>query len=1186
MNVITLPQLQLGLDCVMKMKHARDGLAGTDNNAEAERLDNEALVERLYWSCHPPDFECPDGGLGECTEWTRAVLTDALSTTSSTGVPRRIRDPVIQWRGMALSAREVVVGPETVEVSDLTTRLAVESAADLLTREGTVRANWTQAIIQIALKRMILGHLLAELAPGRTVTPYLVFLRPEAVAGAGGDNPRRTLDEFRLENPFTRAGLGLFVDTRNLVTRSAQPTEGSRTFRRIDVTDVVRALDLHGHFRGLTIEEGVERLLQIVQAGHWPDTRSCLSTKCKSCEFRQSRSPDPADSGFTRCWGPGVRDNPHHILKLAYLNDEQLSLAMALAGPEATIRVLPAEAIRASQRAQYVEARTQSPTVDRESTKPLARDGMPACFLAITAASCPISICRGMGPYDLFPFHFSAYMLGQSEASLTHRRLLPGFVHAGTGDSRPEFVRELRNQLGDVGPVYVWSTFERMAVRHIVTAMTANGSIVAGDEDHQFLVGLIGDADRPGRIVELHPIARSMGIEGSSEEISLTKARWIAWRQPAVRIAFGPGHAAAQDPRTYLEAIEAFDGPVLTAEALGYEADDPDDDSAYSLVQSMGPTRLFLWSRLLGKSDSPAIRAEFAARGDLRAASVLMAHHLLCGIAQRPTDRNVRIFVSSTFRDFRAERDILKRMVEPELQRRAADRSVSICVVDLRWGITDEQAKAGMILPICLQEIARCRPYFVGLLGERYGWVPAGSAIPPTLSERMPWLREHAGGASVTELEIRHGALQAGAAGAGASFYLRSPSYARGRGDDFESAGELERTKLADLKRAIRNGGFFVREDYRDPEEFGRLVTEDLWGRVDAMFPAEVVGAARHSDVAVHDAWAWSLDERCRPYHESAQRAVDASIRSRAARILIVGESGSGKSSLLAKSLRGLHGSMDHLVVRHFVGVGATPATSEAIAARVVGALARAIGVPPPDDVMARSTLRRLADRIQLEQWHPVIAIDGLDAVPDASRIAWIWEEPLENATILLAGLPGKQVEARFGSDASTRTVRMGPISATDRADLVNHLLAQHGRTLRPDDVAAIAGHAAAGHPGFIAAVVNELLVCDSFEKLPARLRECIGAQDLAGLYHVILRRLDSEMAAGFVASAMRTLLEASDGIREPELVARVGGHQAEWSTLRLQLGEPIIDSGGLIAIRPGPFADAVRARYGGGAAD
>ncbi|MSR75881.1 MAG: DUF4062 domain-containing protein [Planctomycetes bacterium] len=45
--------------------------------------------------------------------------------------------------------------------------------------------------------------------------------------------------------------------------------------------------------------------------------------------------------------------------------------------------------------------------------------------------------------------------------------------------------------------------------------------------------------------------------------------------------------------------------------------------------------------------------------------------------------------------------------------------------IDLRWGITEEESQKGETLPIFLREIERSRPYFIGLLGERYGWTPA-----------------------------------------------------------------------------------------------------------------------------------------------------------------------------------------------------------------------------------------------------------------------------------------------------------------------------------------------------------------------------------------------------------------------------------------------------------------------------
>lgn len=49
--------------------------------------------------------------------------------------------------------------------------------------------------------------------------------------------------------------------------------------------------------------------------------------------------------------------------------------------------------------------------------------------------------------------------------------------------------------------------------------------------------------------------------------------------------------------------------------------------------------------------------------------------------------REIRVFLSSTFRDFIEERDLLVKQVFPELRRKARDRGVEVVDVDLRWGL-------------------------------------------------------------------------------------------------------------------------------------------------------------------------------------------------------------------------------------------------------------------------------------------------------------------------------------------------------------------------------------------------------------------------------------------------------------------------------------------------------------------
>jgi len=97
--------------------------------------------------------------------------------------------------------------------------------------------------------------------------------------------------------------------------------------------------------------------------------------------------------------------------------------------------------------------------------------------------------------------------------------------------------------------------------------------------------------------------------------------------------------------------------------------------------------------------------------------------------------RTVRLFISSTFSDFVAEREALRTTVFPELADFCRARGASFQPIDLRWGVNEAATRQNDTLRICLEEIARSRrvsprPNFVALIGSRYGWRPLPALIP------------------------------------------------------------------------------------------------------------------------------------------------------------------------------------------------------------------------------------------------------------------------------------------------------------------------------------------------------------------------------------------------------------------------------------------------------------------------
>ncbi len=248
-----------------------------------------------------------------------------------------------------------------------------------------------------------------------------------------------------------------------------------------------------------------------------------------------------------------------------------------------------------------------------------------------------------------------------------------------------------------------------------------------------------------------------------------------------------------------------------------------------------------------------------------------------------------------------AEREVLVKVVFPRLRALCEARGVVWSEIDRRWGITEDESKAGKVLPICLAEIDRCRPYFLGILGGRYGWVP--DAVPTDLLDREPWLAERPG-CSVTELEVWHGALNHPPPGSEAFFYLRDP--------DDAGEGQDARARLHALKQRIRDSPHWAPKDYADPRQLGERVERDLTALIERLFPADEVLDPRRQKSDAHDIFA-ALHARGFLGRESELDRLDRGDGP----IIVSGLPGSGKTALLA--------SWSRRTLRRRTGLEATP---------------------------------------------------------------------------------------------------------------------------------------------------------------------------------------------------------------------------------------------------------------------
>lgn len=128
-----------------------------------------------------------------------------------------------------------------------------------------------------------------------------------------------------------------------------------------------------------------------------------------------------------------------------------------------------------------------------------------------------------------------------------------------------------------------------------------------------------------------------------------------------------------------------------------------------------------------------------------------------------------------------------------------------------------------------MDEIRNSHPFFIGLLGERYGWCPSKETLieHQAMPDRYEWLAADLDrGMSITEIEIQYGVLRS-LEPVYASFYIRKTD---------EKTIETD-PRQAQLKETVRNNKRYNTYDYCSPEQLGEQVESEFKTLLDHLFP-------------------------------------------------------------------------------------------------------------------------------------------------------------------------------------------------------------------------------------------------------------------------------------------------------------------------------------------------------------
>ncbi|XP_072040846.1 uncharacterized protein [Amphiura filiformis] len=581
--------------------------------------------------------------------------------------------------------------------------------------------------------------------------------------------------------------------------------------------------------------------------------------------------------------------------------------------------------------------------------------------------------------------------------------------------------------------------------------------------------------------------------------------------------------------------------------------------------------------------------------------------------ARRPKKREIRVFVSSTFVDFKDEREILIKKVFRELNRLCLDRGVFFSYVDLRWGITTEQSKDGKTIFICLSEVDRCRPYFICLLGDRFGWHQRENNKDTLLDatydyalrnlKGFDWLEDFRYDTSVTKLEILHAALRLSDVDQKRTFfYLRESRVKR---EELPKPEEKKRgesqwhyDQQQNLRAQVREKGQHSR-DFSTAEDGCAKIKEDLMRCINADFPPGSQLTHIEQEREAHEAFA---EVRKRVYigREEYFHAIDKHFHEAAntgdnSPLVILGTSGSGKSALVANWCgRFEEKNPDDFLFMHFIGSSAESASHLNLLRRLYEELREYL----QQDLTIPTSERSLV--LELPMWlklasnrgnRVMLVFDALNQLDSGAgysgeeqELKWLPKELPPNVYLLMSTLPGKAKDAV--DEAGWPTIQVYPLNPTEKMEIITTYMSLYSKTLNKEQLAVIVEAKQSNNPLYLKALLDEVRVFGSFEHLTNAIKDYVKAKDPGELFVKILERLESDFESGsegrtgLVRDTTVAIWCAHRGMSEQELLNYLQVQSHVWSPFYLSLEENLVNRNGLLNFFHDYMRQAVERKY------
>ena len=484
-----------------------------------------------------------------------------------------------------------------------------------------------------------------------------------------------------------------------------------------------------------------------------------------------------------------------------------------------------------------------------------------------------------------------------------------------------------------------------------------------------------------------------------------------------------------------------------------------------------------------------------------------------------------------------AERDYLNNIIFPQIRDYCEQRFLHFIPIDLRWGITEEDSRNGLVLSTCFEEVDNSRPFFIGILGSRYGSpvdINALRQLRVKMQQHRLWMeRKVYEGTSITEMEMEYGVLR-NMDIPYASFFIRGNDLSIP--DEYREKDEDAKRHVEQLKDRIRSQKKYPVTEYLSLQQFGTVLKHQLINMIEMEFPP----SNNDADDAILQKQERALEKRSHVLCDMSKEWENFQewVNDTSKKVLFIdGQAGVGTSTMLAYCCSRMKQTYSNNKIVYFDLDSANKGEN-------------------PLDAMFRF-LDMEQNSLPTDKWS-MIAVDNTSMLrdDDVNRIL-VWLQDLSpNTHVVFAAEQNSPIRISLSYTLSCPSITVTQYTPEQKRELISNYVRQFGKQLIDSQIEPFLNMKKANVTELLL-LLRALVNYGSFDNL----NNFIGQLTKNSFSQYAVWTLQEESTKTFSAiskhlgdkymTTLTAIAAVGIGISEEDLLAALGTMPAEWSIIR-----------------------------------